>query len=65
MFKKGSLRTQDIGRKGHSKRIAGRLKSTGRWSTQNFLILKKDLKSLKTRQLIKSITLKYPKGGSR
>jgi hypothetical protein len=43
-FIEGSLRTHDIGRKGHSKRIAGELKSTGEWKTQAFLITKKDYK---------------------
>jgi hypothetical protein len=43
-FMKSSLRTQDIGRKGHSKRIAGQLKSTGQWKTQAILISKKDYK---------------------
>jgi hypothetical protein len=38
-----SFRTHDIGRKGHSKRIAGRLKSTGEWKTQAWLISKKDI----------------------
>lgn len=41
-FIKSSLRTHDIGRKGHSKRIAGRLKSTGEWKTQAILIAKSD-----------------------
>jgi len=39
-FKKGSFRTHDIGRKGHSKRIAGKLKQKGSWATQAFLVLK-------------------------
>jgi hypothetical protein len=42
-FIPGSFRTHDIGRKGHSKRIAGRLKSTGEWETQAWLISRKDL----------------------
>jgi len=40
-FKKGSFRTHDIGRKGHSKRIAGKLKK-GQWATQAFLVLKSE-----------------------
>jgi hypothetical protein len=40
-FKKDSFRTHDIGRKGHSKRIAGKLKS-GKWATQAFLVSKSD-----------------------
>jgi len=43
-FIRSSLRTHDIGRKGHSKRIAGRLKSTGRWATQTILVTRKDYK---------------------
>ena len=41
-FKSGSFRTHDIGRKGHSKRIAGKLKRSGKWATQAILIAKKD-----------------------
>lgn len=41
-FVKGSFRTHDIGRKGHSKRIGGKLKSTGKWATQAYLITKED-----------------------
>lgn len=36
-----SFRTQDVGRKGHSQRVAGRRRS-GSWSTQKWLISKKD-----------------------
>lgn len=43
-FRKGSFRTQDIGRKGHSKRIAGRLKKSGKWATQAILISRADYK---------------------
>jgi len=41
-FKTGTLRTHDVGRKGHSKRIAGRLKTSGKWATQAFLVAKRD-----------------------
>ena len=41
-FVRGSFRTHDIGRPMHSKRIAGRLKSTGKWSTQSMLITRSD-----------------------
>jgi hypothetical protein len=41
-FIKSSFRVHDIGRPGHSKRIAGRLKSTGEWATQAILISKED-----------------------
>lgn len=44
LFKKDSLRTHDIGRKGHSKRIAGKHKKTGKWLTQAILITKSDAK---------------------
>ncbi len=44
VFKKGSFRTHDIGRLGHSKRIAGIRKKTGKWQTQAFLINKNDIK---------------------
>jgi hypothetical protein len=36
-FMPASFRTQDIGRKGYSKRIAGKLRS-GKWATQSLLI---------------------------
>jgi hypothetical protein len=39
-FVKGSFRTHDIGRKGHSKRIAGILKRGRKWATQAFLVPK-------------------------
>lgn len=41
-FKKGSFRTHDMGRAGHSKRIAGKLKRSGRWATQAYLLSKQD-----------------------
>jgi hypothetical protein len=43
-FKKSTLRTHDIGRSGHSKRIAGKLKKNNRWVTQSILIARKDYK---------------------
>jgi hypothetical protein len=42
LFEKSSFRTQDIGRKEHSKRIAGIKKSSGKYETQAILIAKKD-----------------------
>ena len=48
-FIKGSFRTQDIGKKGLSKRIAGRLKKTGRWATQSILISRQEPVSMKRR----------------
>lgn len=44
LFRKSSLRTQDIGRKGHTSRIGGVLKKTGRWATQSYRVLKSDVK---------------------
>jgi len=41
-FIPGSFRTHDIGRPGHTKRIAGRLKSTGKWATQSMLVSRED-----------------------
>jgi hypothetical protein len=41
-FREGSLRTHDIGRAGHSKRIAGQLKGTGKWETQAILVSRAD-----------------------
>jgi hypothetical protein len=60
-FVKGSFRTQDIGRKGHSKRIAGRLKASGKWATQNFLINKKDVGTMRASKLLRTIKRVYPK----
>lgn len=37
-FKAGSFRTHDIGRKGYSKRVAGKLNRSGKWATQSLLI---------------------------
>lgn len=39
------IRTQDVGRKGHSKRLAGYNRKTKEWETQAWLINRKDLKS--------------------
>lgn len=36
-----SYRTQDVGRKGHTKRLTGR-RSSGSWGTRSWLISKKD-----------------------
>jgi hypothetical protein len=38
----GSLRTHDVGRRGFTKRIAGRLKRSGRWATQAWLISREE-----------------------
>jgi hypothetical protein len=67
LFKRGSFRTQDIGRVGHSKRIAGRLKKTGRWATQNFMVSKADVRrhDPKTFKLILKIKAQYPKAAVR
>jgi hypothetical protein len=46
-FKKGSFRTHDIGRKGYSKRIAGKLKKRGTWATQAILISRKEKPAMK------------------
>lgn len=43
-FKKSTFRTDDIGRKGHSKRIAGIVRKTGKWETQSWLISRADIK---------------------
>jgi hypothetical protein len=43
-FIRGSIRTHDIGREGFSKRLAGKLKSTGEWATQSWLISREEPK---------------------
>jgi len=51
-FVPGSFRTHDIGRTGHTKRIAGRLRSTGKWATQSILIARDDYnKGLRLRDI--------------
>ncbi len=50
-FRRGSLRTHDIGRKGYSKRIGGKLKTTGRWATQSFLVSHEETPEAKVRFL--------------
>jgi len=46
-FIKGSFRTHDIGRKGFSKRIAGKLKKSGKWATQAILISRAEPEAMK------------------
>ena len=46
-FIEGSFRTHDIGKKGFSKRIAGRLKGTGEWATQSLLISRDEPPAMK------------------
>ena len=41
-FIKSSFRTHDVGRVGHTKRIAGRLKKTRKWETQAIIISRAD-----------------------
>lgn len=41
-FVKNSFRTHDIGRVGHTKRIAGILKKSGKWATQAIIVNRKD-----------------------
>lgn len=54
-FKKGSFRTDDIGRVGYTKRIAGIKKYSGKWATQSFLISKKESPK-KYDQLVENIS---------
>lgn len=51
VFAKNTFRTHDMGRKGHSRRIAGIRKKTGMWETQAYLILRSDIKKLDPRAL--------------
>ena len=43
MFRRGTFRTQDVGSRGHTMRVGGRLKSTGRWETQSWRFPVKDV----------------------
>ena len=61
-FKPTSFRTQDIGRKGHSKRVAGRLKKTGRWATQALLIKRSDFEAgLRVQKVGKTFKIVKPR----
>lgn len=55
-----TYRTHDIGRAGHTKRIAGQ-RYTGKWETVTYLIPKKDIKKLdaKTYNTLSTIIRKY------
>jgi len=61
LFRKGTFRTHDIGRKGIDKRIAGILKRSNKWATQSYLISKNALmrKDKKTLNLLKQIEKKH------
>ena len=48
-FIASSLRTHDIGRPGRSKRLAGRLKKTGKWATKTMLIGVKEPPGMKAK----------------
>jgi len=53
-FFESSLRTHDIGKKGFSKRIAGRLKATGKWGTQSFLVSHDESPEMKMRFFVQA-----------
>jgi len=55
-FEKSSFRTHDIGRPGFSKRVAGQLKSSGKWQTQSFLVSRKEPAKRKMK-LLKSVRM--------
>jgi len=57
------IRTHDIGRKGHSKRLAMLSKKTGRWKTRTWLISIQDLRKRdpKTQKLLDTIAKKLPR----
>jgi hypothetical protein len=52
-----SFRTHDVGRQGFSKRIAGKLRSTGKWATQSILIANAEPIAMKRklREIAKSL----------
>lgn len=49
-FKK--IRTDDIGRKGHSLRLAGVSRKTGKWETQAWLVDRKGIENKDIRTLL-------------
>lgn len=57
------IRTDDIGRKGHSMRLAGVNRKTGKWETQAWLVSKKDIKNrdIRALMLLNSIAKDLPK----
>lgn len=60
-----SYRTQDVGRKGHTKRLAGH-RSSGSWTTKSWLVSKKDAHMTgKGRLVIDSKTTRKVLGGIR
>jgi len=63
-FDRETFRTQDVGRKKHSMRVAGVRKRTGKWATQKWMLAKSDVelsrgtiagKDVKTQRIIQSI----------
>ena len=42
LFVRGSLRTKDVGRSGHTKMVFGKLRSTGEFQIQSVLVNRKD-----------------------
>jgi len=58
-FKPKSFRTHDIGRAGHSKRVAGQLKRSGRWATQKYLIPKSEINKPSGQKLLKQIKARH------
>jgi len=57
------IRTDDIGRKGHSLRLAGVNKKTGKWETQAWLIDRKDIekRDIRVFLLLRDILNDLPK----
>jgi hypothetical protein len=57
-FAYGSIRTNDTGRPGHDKRLAGILKKSGKWATQAWLIDRAGLrkKDPKTVALLRKVS---------
>ena len=57
------IRTDDIGRKGHSLRLAGINKKTGKWETQAWLIDRKDIekRDIRVFLLLRDILNDLPK----
>ncbi len=61
LFSPRTFRVHDIGRKGHSKRVAGILRKTGKWATQGYLVSRADLRRLdpRTLALLRQIRQRY------
>lgn len=60
-FIRGSFRTHDVGRVGSTKRIAGRLRRSGKWATQAIIIEKGSYPRVKRTKWFRYAKSRYKK----